>query len=357
MLRRHLRCIFSTVFLSVYAVASFAQLPEQSPYPVSKEFEESVLKLAFYNVENLFDTLDSPSTVDEEFTPKGSYMWNSYRYHRKLRNLSKVLVSASGAAQFDILCLAEVENRQVVQALQAKLHYFSHKIVHQESPDRRGIDVALLYDTTRLQLQTTEFLRIPEFRTREVLHTQFQTLAGEAFHLFVNHWPSRWGGQKRSEPKRVTAAKRVLKAIHTVRERNPKAHMVLVGDFNDYEKDLSLATVLGAKEKPDFNSGANFSAASLVNLNLYFPQPIKSSKYKRQWGNLDHSIVSASLLNASSGLQVSGYQVYATQKMLERDRTHSGFKPKRTFHGRRYVGGYSDHFPLLLDLKHVTTKQ
>ena len=215
------------------------------------------IRIVFYNVENLFDTENDPVKFDDDFTPEGIKNWNSYRMYDKLKKTSKTLLSAGGWEAPALIGLCEIENRFVLEKLVAMpaLEPSTYRIAHKESPDRRGIDVALLYRPDKFDLLHEEAIHMSfpfdtAIRTRDILYVKGLVNKGDTLHVFINHWPSRRGGQVASEPRRVHVAS-VLKArTDSLLTRNPKAAIVIMGDFNDSPENKSIHEILeGRKDK------------------------------------------------------------------------------------------------------------
>ncbi|UTW60702.1 hypothetical protein KFE98_11645 [bacterium SCSIO 12741] len=221
--------------------------------PVEKEEKEAYqVQIMFYNVENLFDTIDNPKTKDEEFTPDSDKKWGLERYQTKLDRLAQVVLSVDSMGPVAVLGLAEVENRAVLEDLIAHPSLANRRwgIVHEQSPDFRGIDVALIYDSAWYQPNGYDYVTVKlpnsDRTTRDILKVTGQLKGGEQMAFFVNHWPSRYGGQEASEPGRIAAAKVLRKEVSAYDKRNPDGNFVAMGDFNDYPTNKSVQEILGA---------------------------------------------------------------------------------------------------------------
>jgi predicted extracellular nuclease len=318
----------------------------------------------FYNLENLFDYNDDLENDDSEFLPSSERNWNAKRYFDKLNKLRQCIKAAGSWSANDIIGLCEIENKTVVQQLFAKELFkpHSYKIIHQESPDHRGIDLALVYNSETVRLIDAEFLGLiypgrKTSSTREIIYAKLSNRYNDTLHVFVNHWPSRWGGTKSSEFKRIAAAKLLKSKIDSIQNYNKEAQIVVMGDFNDYPEDISLRKVLGAKL--NFN---NIEASSLYNISyhMFSKTNIGSYKYKGKWGMLDQFIVSGSMLLKNTRLVLdlnSSAIVYNKSFLLEDDPNYSGVKPFRTYKGMKYNGGFSDHLPILLLFKKIKRKK
>lgn len=314
-------------------------------------------KIMFYNVENLFDTFDDSLTKDEEFLPEGNHFWNTHKYYTKLDHIYKVIVAVGEWNPPAIIGLCEIENYKVIYDLtnNTPLVKFEYKIIHKESPDRRGIDVGLLYREELFKPLKKDFFPInfpnkPNSKTRDILYLKGIVNDTDTVHIFVNHWPSRWGGQLESEDRRLFVAS-VLKAkVDSVLKINNKSNIIIMGDFNDYPDNKSIKEVLSAQQNFD-----NIKNNQLYNLSSYLfkTKNIGSHKYQGEWGVLDQFIVSGNLLNHKNKVYTSLNDVYIFNKnfLLEPDEAYYGFKPNRTFIGFKYNGGYSDHLPTYLILQ------
>ncbi len=308
--------------------------------------------IVFYNVENLFDTIDQPDVIDEDFLPTGKLKWNTKRYQLKLNHIVEAL-TFNLAENPLMIGLVEVENDAVVMdvAKTGRLASTNYQLVHKNSLDSRGIDCALLVDASRFKVLTSEFLTvtidsIPNFKTRDILYVKGLLAGNKTVHVFVNHWPSRRGGEKESEIRRVQAATVARKKINEILAQDPKATILLMGDFNDHPTDKSMDEVLGAKQLSD-------KSAQLYNL-LYDDQLAGKGthSYQGKWGVLDQFVVSKGLFTGKRGVKLSPKDatIVYEEKLLftQKDGTK---KPATTYGGDNYYGGYSDHLPIQLRLK------
>ncbi len=310
------------------------------------------LTIAFYNVENLFDTIDNPHKNDNEFLPASKKRWSEKRYEKKIEDLAKVLGSINENELPEIIGLCEVENRAVVADLvkSEPLRKGKYKIIHYESPDFRGIDCALIYRPNEFKVLTSFPIRVkfrdkPNYTTRDILYVKGKTKNREILHIFVNHWPSRIGGLAKSEPRRVEVATLLKSKIDSILTGSPEANIIVMGDMNDEPSNKSLAEVLGA-QKPE---SAN---AELVNL-MY---PVHENKmgsylYRGNWNMLDNLVVSKSLLD-DNGFRCTPEKGFVFhEKWMEYKNKKGEISPNRTYGGPNYYGGISDHFPVYFMLK------
>lgn len=309
------------------------------------------LTVVFYNVENLFDTKNDLGDRDGEFTPAGANKWTEERYSKKLEDISKVLSSLNKNELPEIIGLCETENRKVLDDLvkTKQLKNGDYEIEQFESPDYRGIDCALLYRPDEFKVLQSKpvhvtFVDDPEYTTRDILYVKGETRNREEFHIFVNHWPSRIGGQEQTEPKRIAVAQLLKSKIDSVQKVNPAANIIVMGDMNDEPSDKSLKEVLAAKN-PDSEN------AAFVNL-MY---PIHANKkgsynYRGTWNMLDNIIVSAGLLDNKGFQCIERHGYVFHEKWMEYEDKKNGMTPNRTYGGPNYYGGVSDHFPVFIQL-------
>lgn len=308
------------------------------------------LTVAFYNVENLFDTKNTPGGNDAEFTPEGKNKWTEERYNKKLDDISKVLSSINKKELPEIIGLCEIENREVLDDL-VKTELLSggdYKIEHFESPDFRGIDCALLYRPDEFEVVKSSPIKVGfaddlKFTTRDILYVKGETKNGEEFHIFVNHWPSRIGGLDQTEPKRIAVAKLLKSKIDSVQNANPDANILVMGDMNDEPSNKSLNEILTAKSPEDEN--AEF-------VNLMFPihkNKQGSYNYRGTWNMLDNIIVSPNLLD-KKGFQCKEMQGSVFHEKWMEYENKGEMSPNRTYGGPNYYGGVSDHFPVYIQL-------
>ena len=308
-------------------------------------------QIIFYNVENLFDTWDDPLTSDEEFTPMGDRHWTRKRFEDKLKMVYKTLITAGNGQFPDIIGLAEVENLWVVEQLIATtpLKNIPYGIIHKESPDPRGIDVALLYRKDRIKPIDYQFIKVLSsgkynLTSRDILHFTAE-IQKEQIHFFVNHWPSRSGGYIETVEKRNIVARILKSNLDTLFAKDNKVNVLLMGDFNATPNEKCFTTILKALPYP-----GNNDAYSLINLSTSWTKNAEGTiRNGGQWEVFDQMIISYNLLNNNmfkivpelSGICRFGF-------LLEPDPTYLGEKPFRTYMGPTYHGGISDHLPVRL---------
>jgi hypothetical protein len=307
------------------------------------------VRLMFYNVENLFDISNDPVTEDDEFLPEGLRRWTFKRYDKKINSLYKTIVAAGEWEPPAIVGLCEIENRKVLEDLVygTYLTKFDYAIVHEDSPDPRGIDVCLLYRKKQVRIFNYRYL-IPNdsdmlpYRTRSVLYVK-AGIMGDTVHLFINHWPSRRGGVLAGEPLRLEIEEMLREKVDSIAAVSKnKARIVIAGDFNAGPDDEIINSLTGI-----YNSDL-----SLVNLSENLPEGSGTYRYLGIWEMIDQVIVSDALLNGNPGLTVKPgtIEIFNPDFLLQSDPNYPGPSPYSTYRGYRYQGGFSDHLPVLLDL-------
>jgi len=300
--------------------------------------------LMSYNVENIFDTIDDPNKADEDFTPSGKLQWNSAKYYEHLNHTVDAITN-KGTNFPAIVGLIEVENGTVLNDLvnTSYLKGKGYQVVWYEGPDERGIDVALIYDSKKVTVVGSRPIpvvleSVSDPNTRDILKVSVK-VGSEDYHLFVNHWPSRRGGQDESEMHRIKAASVLRKEVDQILSVNPKANIICMGDFNDFPSNKSVHDVLRA--------GVSNEHSVLFNMMSDFEALKKGTHfYKGEWSPLDQFIVSYGMFDnkciSANSFEVVTYDfLYYTSK--------DGVKsPARAYVGDSYKGGYSDHLPILM---------
>lgn len=308
--------------------------------------------IGFYNLENIFDTINDPKTNDEDFLPEGSLGYNSSVYKDKLTKLSRVLSEIGTDASPDglaVVGVAEVENRKVLEDLvnQPKLKDRGYKIVHYNSPDARGIDVGLLYNPKYFKVLGSKSVLVPlkndngtPYYTRDVLWVT-GIFDGDTIHVLVNHWPSRRGGEEASAPSRAIAAGVGRKIIDSLTAINPNAKIFLMGDLNDDPTSPSVTEVIGAKGKQ-----ADVKPGGMYNPWVdFYKKGIGTLAYQDSWNIFDQILISYGWLDQKqSGYFLKDAHIFNREYMVTQTGKWKGY-PLRTYDGVIYSGGYSDHFP------------
>lgn len=337
--------LLTTTFFVLFSSAVLAQ-----------EKQYKVACVGFYNLENLFDTVDDPNKRDEDFTPDGSYSWGDEKYKNKLKNMALVIedmgkeISPDGMA---ILGVCEVENRKVLEDLvqEQKIKGRDYQIIHEESPDRRGIDVGLLYQAkyftpTNFKSYELKFPDNPDYFTRDQLVVS-GTMDEDRINIIVAHWPSRSGGQAKSEPRRIQAAQLGRKIIDSLLAVDPSSKIILMGDLNDDPVNKSVKDYIRAKAKvKKMKDGDMYNT-------MYdkYKQGDCTLAYRDAWNLFDQLIISEGLTgNDCSSFVFHKSYVYNKPYLRQKEGLYKGY-PKRTHAGGKYLNGYSDHFPVYLVLK------
>lgn len=315
-----------------------------------------VASIGFYNLENLFDTLDTPDTNDADFLPGGRLTWNTEKYVSKQHNMAKVIsqlgteLSPDGVA---LLGVAEIENRKVLEDLvaQPELKSRKYQIVHYDSPDERGVDVGLLYQPKYFvplgSKAVPVVLKDPKTGdkdfTRDILYVA-GTFDGEPVHVMVGHWPSRRGGEAGSAWMRAAAAQVCKNLADSLKKVDSNAKIIVMGDLNDDPDNKSLTEVLKARRTTE-----DLRADELYNpMYDQFKSGNGTLAYKDSWNLFDQIIVSKGFVNKKTG----GWQLYKAMVfrqpwLLQTEGAFRGY-PFRTFVGDIFINGYSDHLPVFL---------
>ncbi|MFZ4520362.1 MAG: endonuclease/exonuclease/phosphatase family protein [Bacteroidales bacterium] len=324
----------------------------------SIQIKSQFVIVAFWNVENLYDPYDDTTRLDDEFTSLGAKHWNWGRFSTKLNQVAKTLLSIGEWNAPAIVGLCEVENRYVLNKLiyETPLKPWKYRFLHHESPDRRGVDVAMLYrpDKFKIAASKTISIRFPFdtlAETREILLARGILFNHDTLFVFINHWPSRRGGYLGSQPRRNYVASILRGLIDSIQITQPKANILVMGDFNDEPENESIKIVLSAKTDslPCYDS-------SMYNLMGIRNKKNREGtlKYRDQWSTFDQFMISGALLRGSSGIVANPgcVRIIRSSFLLEEDNTYFGDKLNRTYTGPRYHGGFSDHLPIQLKIFH-----
>ena len=310
------------------------------------------MTVMFLNTENLFDPEDDPLKDDDAYTLQGDYHWNRSRYWDKLDAVSKVIVAADEDQAPALVGLAEVENKTVLNDLTARaaLREAGYRFVITDSPDRRGIDVALLYRRSYFRLIGQESLRVDLRRygggaTRDILHVTGMLENHDTIDVYVCHWPSRLNGEEQTEPLRMSAARRLRASADSVFNVRRKPYIIIMGDLNEGPDDPAVRETLRARP---FRTGADARDSELVTVTDYLEDG--SYKYEGEWDKYDQFILSGSFTNGLGCTELLGVEYMNPDFLLTDDDNYGGVKPLRTYNGRRYQGGYSDHLPVKIRL-------
>lgn len=352
------------------------------------------VRFVWWNTENFFDPFDDSLTEDEEFLPWSPRHWTWERFERKTVNISRVIAATGGWKPPEIIGLAEIENKLVMHRLCRKspLLKYNYQWIHEDSPDSRGIDVALMYLPSSFQPLHYAYHKAYEekgIKTRDILYVKGLVAGGDTLHLILNHWPSRWGGILETEGRRAYAAACCRRLIDSIMHAGGRPCILIAGDFNDEATDNSIKKVLAIQScrEPD----GPYPDSLIFKLERAQESHVEGSlnydvegslKYQGRWYGFDQVFVSGHMLysgnqlsivsgkkqlstiyggkqlnsmhgqDARSGLFVmsDGLRIYQPAFLLERDDQYTGMKPRRTWIGYRYQDGFSDHLPVIVDL-------
>lgn len=303
--------------------------------------DDRVFSAVWWNVENLFDTRDDPRTNDDEFTPQGERHWTHRKLQAKLQGIAKTLAMADLP---DVVGLGEVENKYVLRELcnGTPLKMAGYRYVHHDSPDRRGIDVALIYRQDRFRVLRDSVVRVSDsaagFFTRDILVVEGVTPQGDTVCLVLNHWPSKRGGEE-AEAHRVEIAARLRDIMKELHDKYPQGAVVAMGDMNSTVDEAPMAEGMGFGDD-------SVNADGIRNLTWRLPRDWGSHKFQGQWDYIDQV-----LLLAGDGWLVGDLKLLHYDHLLTGEKNRPGVRPRRTNQGTRYEGGLSDHLPLRLRLK------
>jgi hypothetical protein len=339
--------------LSLLVIILWSCSGEKKVKTTSANVKVQLSCVAFYNLENLFDTINQDNN-DEEYLPDGAMKWNSMKYKAKLKNMSYAIsqigldYSPTGVV---LIGVSEIENRGVLEDLikQPAIANRGYEIVHYDSPDKRGVDVGLLYNPKQFIVTNSKSYRLhtadSTFFTRDQLMVSGY-LQGEKIHVIVNHWPSRSGGEDRSRPKRNAAAALTRSIADSLFRVDPHAKIIIMGDLNDDPFNESCATILGAKKNKE-----EVKPKELYNV---FWKTLEngtgSLAYNDQWNLFDQIILSYDLVNGNRNqLNIWKSEVFNRDFLTNQEGRYKG-TPKRTHSSGIWLNGFSDHYPTLIYL-------
>lgn len=314
----------------------------------------SIFTFVELNCENLFDCQHDSLKNDTEFMPEGTYHWTRTRYWRKLNRVGQTIIACGGQCGDgdgsiggqndwllpDMVALCEVENDTVMRDLTQRslLRNARYEYVMTDSPDERGIDVALAYSPSSFKLLGTRSISVPIVKgmrpTRDILYASGVLLSGDTLHVIVAHLPSRRGGEKYSRPFRMAAAESVSAVVDSIYKVSAEARIIVAGDFNDYANSESVRMICsrGLTDVSENAVGMNGARGTY--------------RYQGEWGSLDHILVSDKIVGG-----VEKCWVNDADFLIEKDEKYGGVKPRRNYLGPRYLDGFSDHLPLVVHLK------
>ena len=310
----------------------------------------SPVRIMFYNVENLFDTYNDTTKDDDDFLPEGTMRWTKTRYEKKIKALYKTIIAAGEWSPPEIVAFCEVENREVLENLiyGTYLSKYNYGIIHEESPDQRGIDVCMIYRRDCIKIIESRYwipagIKKESFTSRSILYTKL-TYDYDTIHLFINHWPSRRGGVLHAEKLRNKIAMMIREKADSINEKASNgAKIIILGDLNCTPDDHEIKVLVSedASDKFLINLSENQAA---VGLGTY--------RYMGTWEMIDQVIVSEKLLSCKNGLytDAKNLRIFRPDFLLTKDLKYPGFTTLSTYKGYLYQGGFSDHLPVLLNL-------
>lgn len=317
-------------------------------------------RIIFWNLENYFDTRDDPTTADDDFTPFGEMHWSRKKFNAKRNAVAKYILLLSGDNMPVTVGFAEVENRYVIEQLlrETPLSAMGYGVIHRDSPDRRGIDVAMIYRRERYTPVATTFIEVKAdslLRTRLILYSKGVLDGLDTLHLFINHWPSKFGGEISTQGYRLAAAEALGKVTDSIFSKNRAANIVVTGDFNEEPEASAAATIQYLTNLSPSGCMKYFSEEKWsLSVNPGRKTKIQGSiKFMGVWELIDHFLVSPNLLRVTEPIYCpeGAMEILAHPYLLEEDMKFTGRKPRRTFVGPRYNGGISDHLPIMLTIK------
>ena len=300
----------------------------------------SLFTLVSLNCENLFDCEHDSLKSDMEWLPNGENHWTRTRYWKKLNNIGQEIIACGETEEGwilpDLVALCEVENDSVMIDLTRRslLRNARYEYVMTDSPDPRGVDVALLYSPFSFALLNSRTIRVEPLKdmhpTRDILYASGLVAGGDTLHVFVIHAPSRSGGERETRPHRLQVTRQLCVAVDSIRSLSPTAKIIVAGDFNDYGRVASLQ-MLSEHELTDISLSAKGKNGAKG-----------TYRYQGEWGSLDHVFVSSTVKE-----RLVDITIFDAPFLLEMDMKYGGKKPRRTYLGPRYLGGFSDHLPLV----------
>jgi len=311
-------------------------------------------RIAFYNVENLFDYFKDSIKNDDAWTPRGANRWTRARYWKKQSSLFKAIAALGHEQPLAILGLCEIENEKTLRDLTrgTPLRNHNYRYIHYESADARGIDVAMIYRPDLFEVidHYPIFLIFPPdtiSRTRDFLYVKGVLFQRDTVHVIVCHFPSKFGGLMQTQSRRAFAGRLLREKVDSILAENPTANIITMGDFNDEPSDESIAVAFHSR-----CDTTNFQSDDMLNLMCRFEGKKGSHKFRETWSIIDHIMISKSLVKNIHGLSVLDQKahIFEPDFLLEEDRVNMGQRPFRTYIGTRYHGGFSDHLPVFIDV-------
>lgn len=367
-----MKSVFKILFIAIIAisVSSFTNIRKTdksniSANPDSTKSESELpnyaenydyFRMMFYNAENLFDTFDDTLKNDEAFLPEGQNYWTWTKYTKKIQNICKVITAVGGWNPPAIVGMCEIENRYVLEGVtqHTPLKKHNYQVIHFESGDKRGIDVGMLYLKSKFTPISARPIRItfpfaPTHKTRDVLYVKGVTFKQDTIHIFINHWPSKYGGEMETVPSRNYVGDVVKEICDSISKAEPRANIFITGDLNDGVEAECVKDHLDAHISYD-----NPRANKLYNLSYYLEKEkgMGSHKFQGEWSIIDHLIVSGAMLDKKGKVYTTldDAHIFNADFLMEKDEGNYGFTPFRTYLGMKFHDGFSDHLPVFIDL-------
>jgi hypothetical protein len=315
----------------------------------SQDIAHPPLRFMFYNVQNFFDTYDDTLTEDNEFLPNGVMRWNKSRYKAKINSLYKTIIAAGTWDPPEMVAFCEIEHAKILEELiyGTYLLKYDYGIIHEESPDRRGIDVCMIYRKNSIRIFSYNYIYPSSvanefYSSRSTLYVRIGS-GNDTIHLFVNHWPSRRGGVLAGESVRSAIASTVKGYVDSLGKSNKNAKIIIAGDFNCTPDDKLIQ---------DFYYDKNREKCIINLADSLSNSGAGTYRYMGMWELIDQILVSRNLVNCSNGYYTSGkhFHICNMEFLLTKDNRYPGNSPYPTYRGYKYAGGYSDHLPVVLDL-------
>ena len=312
--------------------------------------DQETLRMGFYNAENYFDPFVDSASSYHEFDPGGARHWSRERYFIKRQHIFKVLAALGGWKGVDVMAFAEIENRFVLEDLlkNTPLGTKNYGIVHFESPDHRGIDVGLIYKKSVFRPLSARAVPVTDtagdtLKTRDILYVKGR-VGEDTLQLFINHWPSRYGGLMATVSKRLRVAKILLRAVDSVCKNDKNARILILGDFNETLKNKGLQYLL--------QKGAPCNLVALQP-QWDFGKVTGTLRGREGWAVFDRVFCSKNLLPEKAPVFVvdKSFHIFDAPFLLENDKKNMGLKPNRTYNGFAWHGGFSDHLPVYVDIR------
>ena len=304
--------------------------------------------VAFYNLENFFDTVDDPLKDDNEFLPCSLKDWSEQRYLEKLENITSSISSIDQNRVPAIIGVSEVENKTVLTDLLYQPPFNrAYDYVHYDSLDKRGMDVALLYDRNIFRVLSQDVFRVvletnENYTTRDILYVKGAFEGDDIVHFFVNHWPSRREGTRKTMPRRIAAARSLAAKTQKILQDYPQAKIVIMGDFNDLPVSKSISRYLNSKSQRDIKRDELYNLAFIP-----YSKKMGTVFAKGRWLMFDQIMISRGMMSAPGfRINSSRLTVHFDKRLLFYDKKRAIYRPNRSYSGKKYHGGFSDHLPV-----------